>query len=83
MCQKKMYSAAFKAETSTKPNENQMCQKKCLQLPSRRKLHQSPTLSQLSLWGFKNETTIIVITGLRNNIMGRKGRGRKVLTDLL
>lgn len=51
--------------------------KKCVQLLSMLNLHQSPTLSQLSRWGLKNETAIIVITGLRNNIVGKRGGEEK------
>lgn len=55
--------------------------KKCVQLLSMLNLHQSPTLSQLSRWGLKNETAIIVITGLRNNIVGKR-RGEEKFWQL-
>lgn len=69
---------SFTVIFTRKKNENQMWKKKkCVQLLSMLNLHQSPTLSQLSRWGLKNETAIIVITGLRNNIVGKRGGEEK------
>lgn len=63
--------------TRKKKTRIRCVKKKCVQLLSMLNLHQSPTLSQLSRWGLKNETAIIVITGLRNNIVGKRGGEEK------
>lgn len=67
--------------TRKKKTRIRCVKKKCVQLLSMLNLHQSPTLSQLSRWGLKNETAIIVITGLRNNIVGKR-RGEEKFWQL-
>lgn len=64
-----------------KKRESDVEKKKCVQLLSMLNLHQSQTLSQLSVWGLKNETAIIVITGLRSNIVGKR-RGEEKFWQL-